>query len=111
MVTLKIQLPPEVTPYAEELRRHIDAMVYKLKVHAKKGKWENIDLAQTQELLRAEVDELSDAIKSGNMVEVLLESADVSNYALIISSIAIERGNDDQHAGAGTQLGATVGNR
>lgn len=92
MVTLTIPLPPEVEPYKEELRQHINAMVYKLKVHSKKGKWENVDLATVLELLRNEAIELQEAVNQGNMIEILLESADVSNYALIASSIAIARG-------------------
>lgn len=84
-------LPSEVEPFAKEIARFVDAMVYKLKVHHKKGKWENLSPAQCLELLRGEVAELEEAITGGNMIEGLLESADVGNFALIMSSLLTEK--------------------
>lgn len=89
---LEISLPPEVEPYREDIRRFVDAMVYKLKVHHRKGRWEEKTIAEYLPLLDSEVGELRDAAKQGNMVETLLEAADVANMALIISAIAVERG-------------------
>ena len=89
---LKVALPPEVEPYRDDIRRFVDAMIYKLKVHSKKGKWETLDMASVLPKLQAEVAELEEAVAGGNMVEVLLEAADVANYALISASIAVEKG-------------------
>ena len=84
-------IPPEVEQYAPEIGRFVEAMVYKLGIKAHKGKWENMKPEQALALLEKEVEELRDAIKRGNMVEQLLESADVANFALIISAIAMEK--------------------
>lgn len=67
-------------------------MVYKLKVHHRKGRWEGKTVEQYVPLLDGEVAELKEAIAGGNMVEILTEGADVANMALIASAIAIERG-------------------
>lgn len=89
---LRITIPPEVAPYIQDIRRFVDAMVYKLSVHAAKGRWDGQSVESRIEKLEAEVQELKDAVARGNMVEILLEAADVGNYGLIISSIAVERG-------------------
>lgn len=87
---LVVSIPPEVEQYAPEIRRFVEAMVYKLGVHSKKGKWENYSIADAIEKLEGEVAELKEATTRGNMVEELLEAADVANYALIISAKAME---------------------
>lgn len=86
-----INLPPEVEPYTLDIQRFVDAMVYKLRVHHKKGKWENLTPDKNLELLRKEVAELEEALRGGNMIEILLEAADVGNFALIQSAIAVEK--------------------
>lgn len=90
--SLTVSIPPEVEPYREDLRRFFDAMIYKLKVHHRKGRWEDKTIEEYLPLLEGEVTELRDAITLGNMVETMLEGADVANMALIVSSIAVERG-------------------
>lgn len=87
-----LRIPPEVVPYTNEIRRFVEAMVYKLAVHAKKGKWEDRSAESQIPLLEKEVAELKEALDRGNMVEVLLESADTANYAMIISAIVMEKG-------------------
>lgn len=89
---ITISLPPEVMPYQHEIRRFVEAMVYKLVKHSGKGKWEGYDVEKTLGLLGGEVKELQEALDRGNMVEILLEAADVGNYALILSAIVMERG-------------------
>lgn len=88
---IEVKIPDEVMPYSDAIRRFVDAMVYKLRVHSKKGRWENLPTTKALELLRDEVSELGEAVVMGNMVEILLEAADVANFALIVSSIVIER--------------------
>ena len=89
---LVVRLPPEVEPYRDDLRRFVDARIYKLKVHAKKGRWENRPMHDMLPLLMGEVYELETAMNGGNLIEILMEAADVGNYALIIASTAVERG-------------------
>jgi NTP pyrophosphatase (non-canonical NTP hydrolase) len=67
-------------------------MVYKLKVHHRKGRWEGKTVAEYLPLLQGEVDELNGAAEAGNTIEILLEAADVANMAMIVSSITVERG-------------------
>lgn len=92
MSNLSIKLPPEVEQYEHDIRRFVDAMVYKLRIHHKKGRWEDMPIEKAQELLVGEIRELQGAVAGGNLVEILTEAADVANYAMIIASIAMERG-------------------
>lgn len=89
---ITVSIPKEVEPYAQDIRRFVEAMVYKLSVHSSKGRWENRPIADVLDALEGEVKELRDAVQRGNMVEILLEAADVGNYGLIASAIAVERG-------------------
>lgn len=89
---LEIELPPEVEPYRHDIRRFVDAMAFKLKVHHRKGRWEDKQLAEYLPLLDGEVTELKEAVDGGNLIEILLEAADVANMAMIAASIATERG-------------------
>lgn len=91
-VVLSFNLPAEVQPYEADIRRFVDAMIYKLKVHHKKGRWEGQDLEGMLDRLREEAGELEGAIMGRNLIEILTEAADVANFALIIASIATERG-------------------
>jgi len=92
MKSINIPIPPEVEPYADDIRRFVHAMVYKLKVHHRKGRWEGKAMAEYLPLLLGEVAELDEAVKDGNLIEILTEAADCANMALIVASIATERG-------------------
>jgi NTP pyrophosphatase (non-canonical NTP hydrolase) len=65
-------------------------MMYKLRLNAHKGRWEHKKVAEYMAHVREEVTELDHAIGEGNMIEVVLEAADVANMAMIVSSMAIE---------------------
>jgi hypothetical protein len=65
-------------------------MVYKLRKNVKKGKWEHGRVKEYMAHLREEVTELDAAIAEGNMVEIILEAADVANMSMILCSMAIE---------------------
>jgi len=108
---ITITIPDEVEPYEHDIRRFVDAMVYKLGVHSKKGRWENLPIAKAHGLLMGEAVELIDAIQGNNTVEILLEAADVANYAMITATIAIERGTDVDGNGRQTVGGDTMGDR
>lgn len=84
--------PPKVSGYDDDLRRFVDAMKYKLRRNAHKGRWSDVNLNEALHLLKKEVAELEEAIKDGNRIEIELEAADVANFAMIVSAIAIERG-------------------
>lgn len=88
---IHIPLPPECEQYAPEISRFVEAMVYKLKVHAKKGKWEKYAIDVALAKLDGEVLELREAVAGRSMVETLLEAADVANYALIIAAKGLEK--------------------
>lgn len=89
---LTVALPPECVQYKEDIRRFVDTMLYKLKIHAKKGKWEGYSAEEAYSKMCDEVTELAEAHKGGNSVEMQLEAADVANYAMIFASIVVERG-------------------
>lgn len=77
--------------YEDILQPFLDAMRYKLHVNRHKGvNWSQNSIEDLFKRLRGEVDELEEAIKQGNTVEMLLESADVANYACILSHLAIK---------------------
>lgn len=111
--TLTVRLPPEVEQYADDIRRFVHAMVYKLKVHHKKGRWEKLTIADVLPLLEGEVAELKEAVDGGNLIEILTEAADVANFAMIVAAIATERGNesDIQRTGSPSFGGKAVGHR
>lgn len=88
--TITITLPAEMAGTEAEVKSFIDAMIYKLAKNAHKGKWETTDLKKARQLLNGEIEELDDAIESkSNTVEILLEAADVANFALILATVAI----------------------
>lgn len=78
--------------YEHDIRRFVSAMVYKLKVHHKKGRWEDLSVEEAMRRLREEVEEVEEALRGGNFIESTLELADVANFALIAASIVTERG-------------------
>jgi NTP pyrophosphatase (non-canonical NTP hydrolase) len=77
--------------YEHELKVFVDGMRLKMHKNRHKGRWENLDLQQTLQLLRGEIDELEEAINNNNEVEILLESCDVGVYALIVANIAMKQ--------------------
>lgn len=89
MKTIQIVLPDNVEGLAAPLKAFVDAMVYKLAKNAHKGKWEGIPLTKALELLDGEVVELKEAFITGNTIEIMLESSDVANFALMAANIAI----------------------
>lgn len=89
---LEIDVPPELVTLgiAPDLKRFFDAMIYKLRENAHKGRWEGVDLAKTLDHIKAEVDELKEAISEGNVISIVLEGADIANFALIAATIALD---------------------
>lgn len=88
-INFVVRIPGSMADYAPHIRRFVDAMVYKLKLNAHKGMWEGYSEEEAVRLLQGEVSELQEAVADGNMVEVILEAADVANFAMIAAAIAI----------------------
>lgn len=86
-----ITIPADLADMAQDIRRFLDAMVYKLEKNQHKGRWGELTLEQAFGLLTDEVSELRAEV-GGNTMKTILEAADVANFALIIASIAVERG-------------------
>lgn len=80
--------------YSHDIRRFVDAMVYKLNRNSKKGRWEGGRIQEYLEKLREEVLELSEGVQQRNTIDIILEAADVANFALIISSMAMDGGHE-----------------
>lgn len=76
--------------YDHELNQFYDAMRLKLHIHRKKGKWEGASLDKLFTLLVEEVQELKETIEDGNQIALILEAADVANYAMIIANVAMK---------------------
>lgn len=87
---LKISVPDELDGLRPDLQRFFDAMVYKLRRNKNKGRWEGLNLDNTFHRLEEEVSELKDALKEASTMEILMEAADVANFALIIANIGLE---------------------
>ena len=77
--------------YDRELRVFTDAMKAKMMQNRRKGRWEKVDIEKALKGLREEVEELAEAVKKGNVAEIMLEGADVGTWTLIITTIAIEQ--------------------
>lgn len=76
--------------HEDAIRPFVDAMRYKLAANAKKGKWEGYTLETALGLLKAEVQELEEAIARGNTMEITMEGADIGNFAMMVVNIAIK---------------------
>ena len=68
----------------KEVKAFAAMMEYKLKKNDHKGNFENTDVDFLLKRLKEEVDELEIAIKSESYFEVMLEAADVANFACIL---------------------------
>lgn len=88
-INIVVRIPASVAPFAGDIQRFMDAMVYKLEKNAHKGRWADRGSIDNLELLRKEVAELEEAIHENNLVKVMLESADVANFALIQAALAM----------------------
>lgn len=91
-VTLQVPVPPELVAIgvAPDLQRFFDAMIYKLRRNAHKGRWETLALADALDAADREFQELVAAVQYGSTSEVLMEAADVANQALIVAAVALE---------------------
>lgn len=105
---MNIFVPKELSHIEGDLRRFFDAMIYKLRKNRDKGRWENLSIEDALKMLRDEVSELDEAIAEGSTIDMILECADVANFGLILSSIALEQWT---HGLAGTAVSASATGR
>ena len=68
----------------KEVKAFAAMMEYKLKKNDHKGNFENTDVDFLLKRLKEEVNELEIAIKSESYFEIMLEAADVANFACIL---------------------------
>lgn len=90
---LQLSVPNEISFVRADLQRFFDAMIYKLRRNKNKGRWEDLDLTSALARLEEEVRELKEALAEGSSIEVLMEAADVANFALIVANIGLEAKN------------------
>lgn len=76
-------------PYDKELGIFMSVMRHKLERNAHRGRWQDADVSKVLDAIDAEVRELRDAVASGDPAEVMLEAADVANFALIVAFVAL----------------------
>lgn len=86
---MQIFIPTELEPIRHDLQRFFDAMIFKLRKNAHKGRWNDLSLDTTFKRLNDEVKELEQAIKEGSSTETMMEAADVANFAMIACAIAL----------------------
>lgn len=91
-----IRVPPELKGYEPSLTRFFDAMIYKLRRNAHKGKWEKMRMQEAMQALHGESVELQWALTNSSTMEILMEGADVANQALIVTEIALEVRNEQK---------------
>lgn len=68
--------------YDEYLRMMAEAQRYKLRVNAHKGFLGDVPANVLLAKLKEEIIELEDAAKRGSKIEMILEAADIANFAL-----------------------------
>lgn len=90
---LQIAVPDELSELRPDLQRFFDAMIYKLRRNKNKGRWSDVSLDRAIELMQLEVDELRAAAAEGSTAEILMEGADIANFAMIAANIALEGKN------------------
>lgn len=84
-------MPAYKGEHEKELIPFVDAMRYKLANNKYRGqrRWEEDGIGVIMDRLRREVDELAEAIRGGNTAEIMMEGADVGNFAMMVVTIAI----------------------
>jgi len=89
MINMNVKLPDVLAKDENYIRNFIDAMVYKLSVNAHKGSIAGMNIDGSFKRLKDEIEELEDAIDNGTSMHIILEAADVANFAMIICTTAL----------------------
>lgn len=93
--------------YDRYLRLLTDAMRYKLRLNAHKGDIGDVPMERLRQLLLDELKELDDAVARDSEIEIILETADLCNFALgyLIAAVRNMGKHDD---GVRTGVSGTV---
>lgn len=100
-----IHVPDDLAALVPDLERFISAMVHKLHRNRHKGKWEDLNLTDALARLHDEARELEEAICQRSYADILMEGADVANFALIIASVALNNPHRGPRDGVPTPSG------
>lgn len=84
-------MPAYKGEYEDVLGPFVDAMRHKLASNKHRGKrnWQDVSPQVLLKYLKKEIEELEEAIEGGNQIEILLEAADVGNFAMMLANVAI----------------------
>lgn len=80
-------------PYDRELGIFSALMRHKMENNRHRGRWKDCNLEDALKGIERELDELREAIDRGGVADILLEAADVANFALIAAFVAMENKN------------------
>jgi hypothetical protein len=86
MDSLTIPIPEALRPFAPQLRFFLDTMVTKLNINRHKGFADDSDFGTLMGLLKAEMDELNQALATESQFETAIEAADLANFCFLIAS-------------------------
>lgn len=89
MKLMFVHIPDSLKASESEIKAFFDAMIFKLAKNSHKGKWEDLGIDKARTRVVEEFNELNEALAEGNTIEIILEAADVANFALILANIAI----------------------
>ena len=89
---MQISIHPKIADLEPRIKLFVEAMVYKLYKNADKGAWEDLDIDDAFARLREETVELEEAIDRSSNIEIMMEAADIANFAMIVADIATDKG-------------------
>ena len=92
---MQIFIPESMKANEEDIKRFFDAMLYKLDLNSHKQGFKRKDITHALTRIKEETAELDEAIGQGNTIAIVLEAADIANFALLASSAALERYSSD----------------
>ena len=80
---IKVFVPPEMAPYAQDLEYFVSTMVRKLHTNRHKGTTADPNPLKTLELVLGELEEAERAIRQEGQFEAVVECVDIANYAFL----------------------------
>jgi len=98
MDVIEIPVPKEFEPFKHDFRYFVESMVRKLHINRHKGFAENDSLESLMEIMRQEMEELTDARNNGSQSDVFFEAADVANLAFLVALKAWQMRKIDFHS-------------
>lgn len=92
---IEITIPEEMEPFADDLQFFVTMMVKKLNVNRHKGFGEGATYPELWDCLNEEVLELNDAYRVEGQFDVVLEAADVANFAFLLANKAMAQTKEE----------------